>query len=311
MITTLDAHRGRREDRERQLTELSGLIAGHLDRPDDPVPGLRLFATDEPGEPTSAIAEASFAFVAQGAKQIAVGDHVLDYGPGDYLIVSLDLPVTGRFTAASRAEPFLGIGLTLDPADIAELVLETPSPERAGTALRPGLGTSAAPEQLLDALARLLRLLDEPADRAVLAPLVVREILWRLLCGPQGDLVRAIGLQRSGLAQIGRAVRWIRAHYNEPFRVEDLAEYSAMSTSTFHRQFRAATTMGPIQYQKKVRLQQARMLLLGSALDVTGVAHTVGYESASQFSREYRREFAASPSQHAYRAVHRPADAAR
>ena len=298
MIARLDAHGGRPADREQRLLELGGLIATQLDRHAEDIPGLRLFTTDERGDPTSSIAEASFAFVAQGAKRIAVGDHVVDYGPGDYLIVSVDLPVTGQFTAASKDRPFLGIGLTLDPTRIAAVLLDTTTSQDARRLAlrRPALGASSASEELLDALARLLRLLGSPGDRDALAPLVEREILWRLICGPQGDLVRGIGLQSSALAQIGTAVRWIRTHYAEPFRVEDLAELSAMSPSTFHRQFRTATTMSPIRYQKQIRLQQARLLLLGSGLDVTRVAHTVGYESPSQFSREYHREFGISPS---------------
>jgi AraC-like DNA-binding protein len=301
VIARLDAHRGRPADRDQRLLELGGLIAAHQDRHADRISGLRLFTTDESGEPTSSIAEASFAFVAQGAKRIAVGDHVVDYGPGDYLIVSIDLPVTGQFTAASKDRPFLGIGLTLDPKRIASVLLDTPDARDAGHVgpRRPALGASSASDELLDALARLLRLLDSPQDRDALAPLIEREILWRLICGPQGHLVRGIGLQSSALAQIGTAVRWIRTHYAEPFRVEDLAEQTAMSPSTFHRHFRTATTMSPIRYQKQIRLQQARLLLVGSGLDVTRIAHTVGYESPSQFSREYHREFGVSPSRDA------------
>ena len=266
---------------------------------------MALVRVDAVTEPTSSIAEASLAFVVQGAKRIAVGEHVLEYGPGDYLVVSVDLPVTGQFTAASPAEPFLGIGLGLEPSAIASLLLdvwpELVVPQKPGaSSAQLALATSGATAQLLDALVRLLRLLDAPQDVAVLAPMIRREILWRLLCAEQGQLVAQIGMD-GNLAHIGRAVRWIRENYPEPFRVEQLASQVSMSASSFHRHFRAATSMGPIQFQKKVRLQQARLQLLESASDITRIAQSVGYESQSQFSREYRREFGASPRQDLHR----------
>lgn len=295
--------RGNDERRAERLHDISTLISAHLDDPSDTIAGLRLFTTDQPGTSTSSVAEASLAFVAQGRKQIAVNDHVWQYGPGDYLVVSVDLPVTGRFVTANKAEPFLGIGLTLDTAAIAALLLERDAVDARPTAIarRPALGVGVASDDLLDAVARLLRLLNDRYDRDVLAPLVLREILWRLLRGPQGDLLRDIATHGSALAQIGSAVRTIRAHYAEPFRVEDLARQAAMSVPNFHRHFRSATTMSPIQYQKKIRLQQARLSLYGSSADVTSIAHDVGYGSASQFSREYRREYGLSPVQDAAR----------
>ena len=285
--------------RTRLITELCRLIDTHLGEVELGFGELTLFSADVADEPTSSIADAAFAFVAQGAKQVAVGEHVVDYGPGEYLVVSVDLPVTGRFTVASKAHPFLGIGLTLDPDAIASLLLEHEMPQsypsRIPRLLHPALGASHASVELLDALARMLRLIDAPEDRNVLAPLVYREVIWRLLRGEHGDLIRQIGTQGSNLAHVGQAVRWIRTHYAEPFRVEDLAKQFAMSPSSLHRHFRAATSMGPIQFQKKIRLQQARLLLASSASDVTGVASAVGYESPSQFSREYRREWGTSP----------------
>lgn len=275
---------------------MRGLIGRHAHRQSLPVPGLLLARVDSPTTPTSSIAEPTLAVVVQGAKRIAVGDHVFEYGAGDYLVVSVGLPVTGQFTEA----PFLGIGLDLDPDAIAALLLESPlgiaSPAPRAT---PALAVSTAGTPLLDALARLLRLLDEPRDIPVLAPMIRREILWRLLTGDQGELVRQIGIGESSLAQVAQAIRWIRDHHDEAFRVAKLAERVSMSPSNFHRHFRAATTMGPVQFQKKIRLQRARLLLAGNSGDVTAVAHAVGYESASQFSREYRREFGAPPTRHA------------
>jgi transcriptional regulator GlxA family with amidase domain len=157
------------------------------------------------------------------------------------------------------------------------------------------MATGDAGPDLLDAAARLLRLLDHPSDAPVLAPLIEREILWRLLTGPHGGVIRQIGLAGSGLSHVSRAIRWIREHYAEPLRIADLARLTGMSPSAFHRHFRAITAMSPLQFQKRIRLQQARTLLVARPGDVAGVGHLVGYDSPPQFSREYRRLFGAPP----------------
>jgi transcriptional regulator GlxA family with amidase domain len=188
--------------------------------------------------------------------------------------------------------------MTLEPAAIADLLLQTGPgdlPPSAGTA-RSGIAVSDAPDELLDAIVRLLRLLDRPQDRKALAPLVMREILWRLMTGEQGDVVRQLGQGDSSLTHIRRAVQWIRENYTRPFRVEEVAQLSGMSVSAFHRNFQAVTAMTPIQFQKHIRLQAARLLLATSPHDITGVGHSVGYDNPSQFSREYRRQFGAPPS---------------
>ncbi len=168
-------------------------------------------------------------------------------------------------------------------------------PRSLGTA-RPGIAVSDAPDELLDAIVRLLRLLDRPRDRKALAPLFKREILWRLMTGEQGEVVRQLGLADSSLNHITRAVQWIRENYTRPFRVEEVAQLSGMSVSAFHRNFQAVTAMTPIQFQKHIRLQAARLLLANRPNDITGVGQRVGYDSPSQFSREYRRQFGAPPS---------------
>jgi AraC-like DNA-binding protein len=193
--------------------------------------------------------------------------------------------------------------MTLEPAAIAELLLQAGPgdlPQSAGTA-GPGIAVSDAPDELLGAIVRLLRLLDRPRDRKALAPLFMREILWRLMTGEQGDAVRQLGLADSSLSHIRRAVRWIRENYTRPFRVEEVAQLSGMSVSAFHRNFQAVTAMSPIQFQKHLRLQEARLLLANSPNDITGVGSRVGYDSPSQFSREYRRLFGAPPSLDAVR----------
>lgn len=286
------------------LEELRALLARHA-RPDwtTAIDGVLISKVDRPDPPAPSMTGTVLAVIAQGAKRLALGDRVYEYGPGQYLVASVDLPVTGQFTHAEPEQPALGFGLTLEPSAVAELLLQADPGDipRTGGGAPSGIAVSDTPPALLDAVVRLLRLLDEPRDRAVLAPLVKREILWRLIVGEQGAAVRQLGLADSGLSHVSRAVRWIREHYAEPFRVEDVARLSGMSVSAFYRNFQAVTAMSPIQFQKQIRLQEARLLLATHPGDVTGVGHRVGYDNPSQFSREYRRQFGVPPSRDAAR----------
>jgi AraC-like DNA-binding protein len=274
------------------LAELRTLIARHA-RPDETtaIDGVLLSAAGRPGEPRASTSGTVMAVIAQGEKRLAVGDRVYDYRPGEYLVASVDLPITGHYTHASTDEPALGFGLILRPAAIASLVLDAGE----STAAPPGMGVAQASPALLDAVVRMVRLLDRPGDRDVLAPMIEREILWRLINGPLGPSVRQIGLTDSSLTHVSRAVSWITEHYNQPFRVGELARTCGMSTSAFHRTFQAVTALSPIQFQKQIRLQKSRLLLLTGAYDVATVGYRVGYESSSQFSREYRRQFGLPP----------------
>lgn len=282
------------------LDELRELIAKHADHEHTAIAGLRLARAVAPTAPESYIARPILAVVVQGSKRLVFDDRVYTYGAGDYLVVSLDLPVSGHFAKASRERPFLGIGFDLRPEVIASLLLQHPHLQSRSAPASP-IAVSRASEELLDAFVRLLRLLDNPADLPVIAPLIEREIAWRLITGSQGELVRQIGMTDGHFSQVGRAIRWIRDNPAEPFRVEELADQAHMSLSTFHRRFRSVTTMSPVQFQKKVRLQQARLLLIGDELDVSRAAFAVGYDSPSQFIREYRREFGAPPGRDAAR----------
>jgi AraC-like DNA-binding protein len=283
------------------LNELKSLIARHA-RPDmtTPIEGV-LIARKDHSEFAPSMSGSVMALIAQGAKRIALGDRIYEYGAGQFLIASVDLPVTGQFLDASPKEPALGFGLMLQPAAIAELLLQAaPGSVPAASGGAPSsMVVSDASADLLDAVVRLLRLLDNPRDVAVMAPLIKREILWRLIVGEQGAAVRQLGLADSHVSQVARAVQWIRAHYTEAFRVEDLARLAGMSVSAFYRNFQAVTAMSPIQFQKQIRLQEARLLLAAHPKDVTAVGFRVGYESASQFSREYRRQFSRPPSEDA------------
>ncbi|WP_328618378.1 AraC family transcriptional regulator [Amycolatopsis sp. NBC_00355] len=291
------------------LAEIRDLIATHAHADlRTPVPGLLLSKVDSV-EPHHSLTEPLLVVMAQGGKRLLLGEQVHEYRAGQYLLVTTDLPVTGHFVGASPRTPALGMGLTLRPAAIAPLLLETP-PHRGLREPSP-IATGDAGADLLDATARLLRLLDHPADAPVLAPLIERELLWRLLTGPHGGLLRQIGLADSSLSHVSRAIRWIRENYAEPMRVDELARLTGMSPSAFHRHFRAVTAMSPLQFQKRIRLQEARSLLVADAGDIAGVGHLVGYDSPSQFNREYRRLFGAPPGQDAARLREAAAPAAQ
>jgi AraC-like DNA-binding protein len=273
-----------------------------------PIAGVFVSAVTETidaGAPTSGTV---LAVIAQGGKRLAVGERVYEYRAGQYLVASVDLPIAGSHWYATATEPALGFGLVLDPSTVASLVLEAAqhgaltTPRRSSSApAPPALGVADASPELLDAVIRMLRLLDSPGDRRVLAPMIEREILWRLIVGPVGETVRQIGLADSALTHIGRAVRWITEHYRESFLVEDLARSCGMSTSAFHRNFQAVTGFSPIQFQKRIRLQRSRLMLMSGGDDVATIGYRVGYDSASQFNREYRRQFGLPPGRDAVR----------
>ncbi len=280
------------------LSEGCERIAAHA-RPDyaTPIAGLKVSRV-ETETPYASLTEPLVIVMFQGGKRILLGERVFEYRAGDCLVITSDLPVTGHFLDACPRSPALAMSVELRPEALAPLLVEAPAWQEAGA---PVIATSAADADLLDAVVRMLRLLDHPADAPVLAPLIEREILWRLLTGQHGGMLRQIGLADSSLSHINRAIHWIRGNYSEPLRVADLARLAGMSPSVFHRHFRAVTTLSPLQYQKRIRLQEARSLLVARAGDVVGVAHLVGYDSPSQFNREYRRLFGAPPSQDAAR----------
>ena len=267
------------------------------------LPGVSLVCSSTITERLGAVVEPTLSVIAQGVKETELNGRTFSYGPGQFLVVSVELPVVGHVTQASVEEPFLAFVLELRPERIAALLLETAPAATArpsGVEATPaGIAVSDASPELIDAIGRLLALLDAPDDAAALAAGVEREVLWRLLTGPQGTTVRQVGLADSRIAHVARAIRWIRGHYNETLRVEELAALATMSVSSFHRHFRAVTSMTPIQFQKQIRLREARARLLAQPGDITGVGFAVGYDSPSQFSREYRRMFGAPPSRDA------------
>ena len=278
------------------LAEIRGLITRHA-RADGrtPIDGL-LVSKIETAATECSMTEPLLVVMAQGAKRMLLGDQVIEHPAGYCLIITADLPVTGNFVGASQASPSLAAGVALRPAAIASLLMELPARQWSRSApTRPAITSTPAGPELLDAMVRLLRLIDQPADARVLAPMIEREILWRLLSGPEATAVAQVGLADSGLAHVNKAIEWIRGNYAEPVPVPELARLAGMSPSAFHHRFRAVTTMSPLQFQKRIRLQEARALLIAGRDDVARVGSQVGYASPTQFSREYRRLFGYPP----------------
>jgi AraC-like DNA-binding protein len=225
--------------------------------------------------------------------ELSIGDQILRFEPATYFLVPVDVPAVGQIRSQQSDGPYLALSLTLDPTVIAAMLADLA--ETPPTRHIPGFSVVAARPELIDAWLRMMRLVDRPKEAAVLAPMIEREILFRVLQGPHGDVLRQMARADSRLSQVRRALDWIRAHFAEPFRVEPLAAMTGMSVAAFYRHFKAVTAMTPIQYQKRLRLLKARRQLLFEPHDASSVAFSVGYESASQFSREYARMFGMPP----------------
>ncbi len=240
------------------------------------------------------------AIVVQGKKEALLGKETHRYHAGQYLVISVDLPLSGFVTQATPDRPYLGFRLNLDPGQLGDMITQTPDslPPTAGhrqEASVRGLFVNNADEPLLDCAVRLTRLLDTPQDLPMLAPMVIREIYYRLLTGEQGEAVRQIATSGSNMQRIAQVIQYIKADFAKPLRIEDLADRAKMSLSSFHAHFKAVTTMSPLQYQKQLRLLEARRLMLTEPVNAVMAANQVGYESPSQFNREYTRMFGAPP----------------
>lgn len=247
-------------------------------------------------------------FILRGSKQVAISDSVLSYDSSQYLVSALDLPLTGQVFNDEQHRPYVALSLVLDPALLADLAATMP-PTRDTESQGIGISINPVTPQIRGLLLRLLSLLDTPEDIPVLAPMVERELLYRLLQGPQGRLLRQVAQPEGPLARIRQAVAWIRDNRDRQMHIEALCDASGMSRASLHRHFLAITGFSPLQYQKQLRLQEARRLLLAGEHSASGVAYAVGYESASQFSREYLRQFGAPPARDV-RAMRRQIEAA-
>ncbi|MFV0625455.1 AraC family transcriptional regulator N-terminal domain-containing protein [Sphingomonas sp. ac-8] len=278
------------------LPELAALLARHaLADGVQPtaLPRVALVRSASPTMPLPTVYEPSLCIVAQGAKEVQLGSQRFRYDPASFLLGAVDLPVMGTVTQASAAEPYLCLCVSLDVAAIAELVAQLPPVRDGGEGLGLILGRTSA--ELLDAATRLVALLDAPADAPVLAPLVERELLWRLLTGPAGPLLRRLTRAGGPIEQVSRAIAWLRAHYAEPVAIEQLAAVAGMSASALHAHFRTVTGLSPLRYRTRLRLQEARRLMLVEALDAASAGFRVGYGGPSQFSRDYGEAFGAPP----------------
>ena len=264
------------------------------------LPRVSLVVSEAPTAPASGLYRPMLCLVLQGAKEAIIGGQVLRYDQAGYFVVSLDLPASARITEASAEKPYICLTLSFDLDCLTALIPQVPLHPGAEQSGRTGFAVSPVTVELLAAWQRLLGLLDTPEDIAVLAPLFEREVLYRLLQGPHGGALRQIAVGGSQLAGVRRAIAWIREHFQEPMRVEALADLAGMSPASFHRHFKTATAMSPLQYQKNLRLQEARKLMLANS-DAARAAFAVGYESPSQFSREYARLFGAPPTRDAQR----------
>jgi len=284
---------------EAELKALCEAIArwtGRADVFETAIPGLLLFRWDEPTEPTTSMYEASICVIAQGGKRAFLGDDVYAYDAHHYLVTSVDLPALSQIITASREKPCLGFVLKLDRREISQLMVDSNLPPPRARQSDRGMAIGEVTLPLLAAFRRLIDLLHEPTDIPILVPIIEREIFYRLLMGDQGLRLRQMASAGSQSQQIARAIDWLKGNFTLPLRVDDLASRVNMSTSTLHHHFRAVTTMSPLQYQKWLRLNEARRLMLAERLDATTAAFNVGYESPSQFSREYSRLFGAPPS---------------
>ena len=290
-----------------QLNELRTLAARAQNRlTETGIPRVAMVQGAVPEHELAAVYQPMVNLILQGSKSMTVGEKVLHYCPANYFVMSVDLPAVGTIWPAATGEPYLAVALTLDPAIIAGLLADLaenlPEPARAERAVA-GFSVAAVTEELMDAWVRLLRLMDKPLDIAALAPAYEREILYRVLQGPHGAMLREIATPDTAMARVSRAITVIRRDFAQPLPVETLAEQAMMSVSAFHRHFKAVTAMSPLQYQKRIRLLRARTLLTAAGKNVTAAAFDVGYESATQFSREYAREFGLPPARDAARIV--------
>ncbi|TGD72235.1 AraC family transcriptional regulator [Mangrovimicrobium sediminis] len=277
---------------------MAGIIARHVPETADwasPIPNLLLFRRDQPTEPDFCLLEPSVVLVVQGTKRIMVGGEAFPYNTSNFLITSLDLPATSQVLEASDDEPCLGLALKLDIRILAEQIAQgvLPSNSERGNGMSVGLGTMTP--EILAPLRRLVDLLEEPEAIGVLAPLIQREIHYRLLRSDRASLLRQIASVDSHSYRIAKAVDWLKTHYASPLRVDELASLVQMSAPTFHHHFRQLTSKSPLQYQKWLRLSEAKRLMLNEHLDASSAAFKVGYESPSQFNREYSRLYGMPP----------------
>ncbi|HEU4324111.1 MAG TPA: AraC family transcriptional regulator [Roseiflexaceae bacterium] len=298
----MDALSGGQSEREAQRVqagrdELAERIARAVreDGAVEPLEGLRLRRISAPTPPGHGVSVPAFCVIAQGSKEVLLGDNRYRYDPAQYLIATAALPIASRITEASQERPYLSLLLVLDPALVGSVMAEAAQHPPQGQSAVTAMGVSPLDGGLLDAVVRLVRLLDSPAEARFLAPLVRREIVYRLLMGDQSARLCHIAALGGAGHRIAAAVERLRNEFDQPLRIEEIARGLGMSVSGFHHHFRAVTAMSPLQFLKQLRLQEARRLMLGEGLDAASAGYRVGYGDASHFNREYKRLFGAPP----------------
>jgi len=278
------------------MQELRALASGAGNRRTETgIPRVAMVQGEIPEHLLAAVYEPMINLILTGSKTMTVGERTFHYDPATYFVMSVGLPAVGAVHPAATGQPYLAVSLTLDPAIVAALIRDLPATV-CGTLFGSGFSVAPVNGELLDAWVRMLRLIERPDEIAVLAPAYEREILFRVLQGPLGWMLRDIASPDTALSRIGVAIDWIRRNFTQPMRVETLAEMAALSVSAFHRHFKAVTALSPLQYQKRIRLLHARSRLIAGQGSATSIAFSVGYESANQFSREYARLFGLPPS---------------
>jgi AraC-like DNA-binding protein len=257
-------------------------------------PGLNVSRVSVCKESARGVYEPAFCFVAQGAKQAQLGNEIFRFDPDHYMIYTVDLPLIFRIVDATPERPYLGFSLTLTPSVVASVMVESGIKIKSGNGSAKAMGVNAVSADLRDAIVRLVRLIDDPAGQRVLAPLITREIIFRLLEGGQGPRLAHL-LSFGDTERVSKAVAHLRAHFDEPLKMEEIARTVGMSVSRFHHHFKSVTAMSPLQYQKQIRLQEARRLMLNEDVDAASAGFRVGYEDPSYFSRDYKKQFGAPP----------------
>jgi AraC-like DNA-binding protein len=296
----------RAQDNRYELTERIAQAIRH-DGTIEPLIGLHFNRSSLPSQCLHSVSVPAFCVIAQGSKEVLLGGDRYQYDPMHYLLATVELPIVSQILEASQAQPYLSLRLDLNPTLVSSVMVEAGYPSSQSRANVKAIDVSLLDVSLLDAVVRLVRLLDAPAEAQVLMPLVIREIIYRLLMGAQGSRLRHIAVLGGYTHHIARAVDRLRKDFNQPLRIENIARELGMSVSGFHHHFKSVTAMSPLQFQKQLRLQEARRLMLGQNLDANSAAYRVGYDDASHFNREYKRLFGEPP----MRDVERLREAAR
>ncbi len=261
----------------------------------EPLKGLHFNRSSSPSECIHSVSIPAFCAIAQGSKEVLLGSDRYQYDSMHYLLATVELPIVSQILEASKDKPYLSLRLDLDPTLVGSVMVEAGHPSSRSRADVKAIDVSPLDANLLDTVVRLVRLLDSPAEAHVLAPLIKREIIYRLLIGEQGSRLRHIAVLGGYTHHIARAIDRLRKDFNQPIKIESIARELGMSVSGFHHHFKSVTAMSPLQFQKQLRLQEARRLMLGENLDASSAAYRVGYDDASHFNREYKRLFGAPP----------------